>query len=134
MIKTDSKIKHTLNRIPLINFSLIFWKTLLCFMNVKEISFFKEMGFLMDRNFSMEILQMAKLDNFMLEEKMWKWLIILCLLAGYTQASENQSSATIAIDFIESVHILIPQNDEFHNADLRTYSRKELEKVTTDNN
>lgn len=42
------------------------------------------------------------------------------------------SAATVEIDFIDSVHFLIPQNANFQQADLTTYSRKELEQVKGD--
>ncbi|HDN27768.1 MAG TPA: acetolactate decarboxylase [Thioploca sp.] len=43
------------------------------------------------------------------------------------------SKATIAIDFIDSVKLLIPQDAAFQGADFSTYSRKELDKVVKDN-
>lgn len=39
------------------------------------------------------------------------------------------SAATIAIDFIDGVHLLIPQDATFHGTDLTNYSREELKKV-----
>jgi acetolactate decarboxylase len=39
------------------------------------------------------------------------------------------SKATIAIDFIDQVHLFIPQNATFKKADLTSYSREEIEKV-----
>jgi len=39
------------------------------------------------------------------------------------------SKATIAIDFIDQVHLLIPQDASFQKADLSSYSRKDIEKV-----
>jgi acetolactate decarboxylase len=44
------------------------------------------------------------------------------------------SKATIAIDFIDTVKLLIPQNAAFQEADLGTYNRQELEKVARDKN
>jgi acetolactate decarboxylase len=44
------------------------------------------------------------------------------------------SKITIAIDFIDSVHLFIPQDKDFLNADLSTYSREELDKVEKDKN
>lgn len=39
------------------------------------------------------------------------------------------STATVAIDFIDSVRLLIPQDAAFQNANLSSYSQKELDKV-----
>lgn len=43
------------------------------------------------------------------------------------------SKATIAIDFIDSVKLLIPKNAAFHRTDLGAISREELDKVEKDN-
>jgi alpha-acetolactate decarboxylase len=72
------------------------------------------------------VLQIASLKEilFVLKDKQHGGHVLNCRLL----------KITIAIDIIDSLHLLIPQDEVFQSADLSSYSRKELDKVTKDKN